>query len=274
MSEWLKTIVLGVVEGLTEFLPVSSTGHLLVASNLLRFEGSAGGTFEIFIQFGAVVALLVFYSRDVLAQARALRHDPMTRRFWLSVVVAFLPAAVLGLLLRNVIKSVLFGSPGVIAWSLILGGIVLIVVERLPRRSPSEPARPNVIAITPRQALIIGFAQSVALVPGVSRSGAAIVGGLLLGLDRATATTFAFYLAIPTLGAATLFDLASSFRRLTAGDLQFILVGTVVAGVVAGLSIKWLLSYVAHNTFVPFGIYRIIAGAVVLILMVTGILQT
>src|SRR5258708_4109173 len=181
MSEWLKTIVLGVVEGLTEFLPVSSTGHLLVASNLLRFEGSAGGTFEIFIQFGAVVALLVFYARDLLAQARALRHDPLTRRFWLSVIVAFLPAAVLGLLLRNVIKSVLFGSPAVIAWSLILGGIVLIVVERLPRRTPSEPARPNVIAITPRQALIIGFAQSVALVPGVSRSGAAIVGGLLLG---------------------------------------------------------------------------------------------
>jgi undecaprenyl-diphosphatase len=274
MSEWLKAIVLGVVEGLTEFLPVSSTGHLLVASNLLRFQESAGGTFEIFIQFGAVLALLVFYSRELLAQARALRHDPLTRRFWLSVILAFLPAAVLGLLLRNVIKSVLFGSPGVVAWSLILGGVVLIVVERLPRRSPSEPVSPNVIAITPRQALLIGLAQAVALVPGVSRSGAAIVGGLMLGLDRATATTFAFYLAIPTLGAATLFDLASSFRRLSPGDLQLLLVGTVVAGVVAGLSIKWLLSYVAHNTFAPFGIYRIIAGAAILGLMVTGILQS
>jgi undecaprenyl-diphosphatase len=273
MSEWLKAIVLGIVEGLTEFLPVSSTGHLLVASNLLRFQESAGGTFEIFIQFGAVLALLAFYARDLLSQARALRSDPLTRRFWLSIVVAFLPAAVLGLLLRNVIKSVLFGSPAVIAWSLILGGLVLIIVERLPRRSPSKTASTNVVAISPRQALIIGVAQAVALVPGVSRSGAAIVGGLLLGLDRPTATTFAFYLAIPTLGAATLFDLASSLRRLTVGDLQLLLVGTAVAAVVAGLSIKWLLGYVAHHTFVPFGVYRIIAGAVILGLMVNGILQ-
>ncbi len=270
MGEWWKAIVLGLVEGLTEFLPISSTGHLLIASDLLDFQQSSSGTFEIFIQFGAVLAVVGYYARDLLAQAGAVRTDPDVRRFWAGVVVAFLPAAVLGLLLRNWIKTVLFASPSVIAWSLILGGVVLILIERIPRRAAPTTTTPT--AITLRQAAIVGVAQATALVPGVSRSGASMVGGLLSGMDRPTATAFSFYLAIPTLGAATLVDLASSLGQLTSGDLQLLLIGTAVSAVVAGASIHWLIRYVAHHTFVPFGIYRVGAGLLILVLLSAGVL--
>ena len=269
LGEWWKAVILGIVEGLTEFLPISSTGHLLIVSDVLAFQQSIGGTFEIFIQFGAVLAVLGYYARDLLAQARAIPTDPAVRRFWAYIVVAFVPAAVLGLLFRGWIKAVLFASPAVIAWSLILGGIVLILVERRPRRGVITDTP---TAITIRQAIVVGLAQATALVPGVSRSGASMVGGLLAGLDRPTATTFSFYLAIPTLGAATLVDLLSSLRLLTSGDLQLLLIGTVVSAIVAGASIHWLLGYVAHHTFVPFGIYRIAVGLLLLGLIALGAL--
>lgn len=265
----VDAVVLGIVEGLTEFLPISSTGHLLIVSDLLAFRQSIGGTFEIFIQFGAVLAVLGYYARDLLTQARAAPSDPDVRRFWACIVLAFLPAAVLGLLLRSWIKAVLFASPAVIAWSLILGGIVLILIERRPRR---QAVTTTPTAITFRQALVIGLAQATALVPGVSRSGASMVGGLLAGLDRPTATAFSFYLAIPTLGAATVVDLLSSLGQLTSGDLQLLLIGTVVSGIVAGASIHWLLGYVAHHTFVPFGVYRIAVGLLLLSLVAMGAL--
>lgn len=262
MEEWLKTVFLGIVEGVTEFLPISSTGHLLVASDLVRFKESVGGTFEVFIQFGAVLAVLSFYASDLLAQARELPRDPHTRKFWVAILIAFLPAAIAGLLLRDFIKNELFTSPTIIGLALVLGGIVLIAVERIPHPKVTERAS----SVSWGQALVVGLAQVTALVPGVSRSGATIVGGLLAGLDRPAATTFSFYLAIPTLGAATLYDLAKSVRALTPSDLLYLIVGTVVAGVTAWLSIGWLLRYVAHHTFVPFGIYRIIAGAIVIAL--------
>jgi undecaprenyl-diphosphatase len=277
-GEAWKAVVLGVVEGVTEFLPVSSTAHLLIASRLLGFEQTDAGTFEVFIQFGAVLAVLGFYARELLSQARDIGRDARTRRFWLAIVLAFLPAALAGVVLRDWVKQVLFASPQVIAWALILGGIALILAERVPRRGAAGPAPwpakgsagpPAVPVISIVQALWIGFAQALALVPGVSRSGAAIVGGLLVGLDRATATRFSFYLAIPTLGAATVYDLAKSSGRLTASDLWLLLLGTVVAGLVAGASISWLLRYVSRHTFVPFGIYRIVAGVALLILSAT-----
>lgn len=283
MMELLKAVVMGVVQGLTEFLPVSSTGHLLIASNLLQFrEAEAlGGTFEIFIQFGTVLALLAFYGKDLLAQARGVASDALTRRFWLSIVIAFIPAAVLGLLLRGFIKTVLYGSPTIIAWSLIIGGIVLMVVDRLPRRNVERVERRHergdadvVREVRPIQALVVGLAQAVALIPGVSRSGASIVGGLLAGLDRSTATRFSFYLAIPTLGAATLADLVGSLKLITSDVLVLLLLGTVVSGIVGGLSIRWLLGYVANHTFVPFGIYRIVVGVLILALTATNILKT
>lgn len=269
MIEWLKVILLGLVEGVTEFLPISSTGHLLIAADLLHFERDLGGTFEIFIQFGAALAVLGFYARDLLAQARAVRTEVAVRRFWLGIVVAFVPAAIVGVLLRGWIKAVLFASPSLIAWSLIIGGIVLIVVERLPL---PVPAVWEVTGISLRQALIIGLAQVAALLPGVSRSGASMVGGMLAGLDRKTATSFSFYLALPTLGAATLLDFITTIGGLTRDDLAALLLGTVVAFLVAWLSIGWLLRYVATNSFLAFGLYRIAAGVVILALRQAAVL--
>jgi undecaprenyl-diphosphatase len=267
LDEWLKTVLLGIVEGATEFLPISSTGHLLIASRLVNFQENLGGTFEIFIQFGAVLAVIGFYAGDLLAQARALAHEPRARHFWLAVFIAFLPAAVVGLLLRDFMRNVLFASPTVIAWSFIIGGLVILLVELVPRPAPVSK---EATEVSWAQAIAVGCAQAVSLIPGVSRSGASIVGGLLVGMDRPTATTFSFYLAIPTLGAATLYDLARSLRGLNRGDLTFLLVGTVVSGVVAWIAIRWLLRYVAHHTLVPFGVYRILAGAALLALIAAG----
>jgi undecaprenyl-diphosphatase len=268
VEEWLKAVFLGIVEGVTEFLPISSTGHLLIAGQLVDFKESMGGTFDVFIQFGAVLAVIGFYASDLLTQARQLPYNPNTRHFWAAIAIAFLPAAIAGVLLRDFIKSELFTSPVVIALSFILGGIVMIIVERVPRPKTTE----RETKITWRQAGLVGLAQCVALIPGVSRSGATIIGGLLVGLDRPAATAFSFYLAIPTLGAATLYDLGRSVRTLTPSDYGFLLVGTVTAAIVAWLSIGWLLRYVAHNTFIPFGIYRILVGALILGLVAVGII--
>ena len=264
---WGIVVILGIVEGLTEFLPISSTAHLLIVSDLLGFQNNIGGTFEIFIQIGAIFAVVAYYANDLFAQARALTTSATTRRFWLAILLAFLPAAVVGIALRSWIKQVLFASPSVIAWALILGGIVLIVIERLPK--PAVRAQ-NVEQVSFGQALGIGVAQVLALVPGVSRSGASMVGGILGGLDRRTATAFSFYLAIPTLGAATLFDLLRSLDQISGSDIGRLLLGAVVAGVVAWISIGWLLRYVAGHSFVAFGIYRIVAGALILVLVAVG----
>ena len=264
---WGIVVVLGIVEGLTEFLPISSTAHLLIVADLLGFQGSIGGTFEIFIQLGAILAVVAYYASDLLAQARSLSASATTRRFWIAIVLAFLPAAVVGIALRSWIKQVLFASPSVIAWALIFGGIALIAIERLPKRAITAQ---DVEHVSFGQALGIGVAQVLALVPGVSRSGASMIGGMLGGLDRRTATAFSFYLAIPTLGAATVVDLLGSLGQISGSDVGRLLLGTAVAGVVAWMSIGWLLRYVAGHSFVAFGIYRIIVGALVLALVAAG----
>lgn len=264
---WGIVVILGIVEGLTEFLPISSTAHLLLVADLLGFQGSIGGTFEIFIQLGAILAVVAYYANDLRAQARSLPTSATARRFWIAIMIAFLPAAVVGLALRTWIKQVLFASPSVIAWALILGGVALIVIERLPKRAITAQ---DVEHISFGQALGIGVAQVLALVPGVSRSGASMIGGILGGLDRRTATAFSFYLAIPTLGAATLVDLLGSLDQISGSDVGRLLVGTLVAGVVAWMSIGWLLRYVAGHSFVAFGIYRIVVGALVLALVAAG----
>jgi undecaprenyl-diphosphatase len=266
---WVQVVILGIVEGLTEFLPISSTAHLLIVADLLNFQYSIEGTFEIFIQLGAILAVVAFYLRDLLEQARSVPHDQAVRRFWIGIVVAFVPAAVIGLTLRDWIKTVLFESPVVIATSLIVGGIIFIVVERLPQRTADTT---ELTDISWKQALGIGFAQVTALIPGVSRSGASIVGAMFAGLDRRTATAFSFYLAIPTLGGATVVDLLTNLDKLTPDDYGRLLVGTVVSGIVAWLSIGWLLRYVASNSFVPFGIYRIGVGLLILGLVAIGTL--
>jgi undecaprenyl-diphosphatase len=272
--EWWKVVILGVVQGITEWLPVSSTGHLLLAANLLDYQGSIGGTFEIFIQFGTVLSVIIFYFTDLLAQARGVlglgveeAERNRARHLWLGIILAFLPAALIGVLARDFIKTVLFDSPAIIATALIIGGVIFLLLERLPLRS----ARTDQLdQVSWRQALSVGIAQCFALVPGVSRSGASIVGGLLAGLDRRTATAFSFYLSIPTLGAATLVDLLSSYDQIGPGDWGRLLLGAVVAMIVGYLTIGWLLRYIASNSFVAFGIYRIVAGAIILVLVAVG----
>lgn len=264
---WVQVVTLGVVQGLTEFLPISSTAHLLIISNLLHFEGGIGGTFQIFIQSGTVVAVVAFYARDLIEQARDLPTRAEVRCFWLGIIIAFLPAALVGVVLRDWIKAVLFDAPIPIACSLIVGGIIFIFLERLPQRAAPVEA---ITRISFKQALGIGLAQVTAFIPGVSRSGASIVGGLLVGLDRRTATAFSFYLSIPTLGAATLADLLTNLDHITSADYARLLVGTLVAGVVGWFSIGWLLRYVSTNNFIPFGIYRIAAGLLILLLVALG----
>lgn len=258
MADPLSAAVLGVVEGVTEFLPISSTGHLIVAAEILRFESAAA--FEIIIQLGAVIAVMWFYHRQLLEQARQLPHDRSVQRFWLGVVLAFIPAAGVGLLLGDYIERVLF-SPQVVAVSLIVGGVVLWLVESVPRK----PVTHEAARITLRQALIVGLAQLTALVPGVSRSGATIVGGMLSGLDRPAATGFSFYLAIPTLGAATLYSLVRDFGAVTGGGLLELAIGMGVSFITSLLAMGWLLRYIARHDFKGFALYRIVAGVAILL---------
>lgn len=270
MNEWLQVIILGIVEGITEFLPISSTGHLIIGQALLDFPEHLSDTFAIFIQIGAVFAVLLYYWRDLIGQAKAIPTDAATRRFWLYILVAIIPAGGVGFLLRHWIKDVLFG-PLPVAISLIIGGIVFLWVER--RQKPqAEVTTDEVTQITLKQAIIIGLAQTVAMIPGVSRSGASIVGGMQAGLSRKAATTFSFYLAIPTLGGATLVELISSLEGINQNDLALLVVGAIISGIVAWFSIGWLLRFVSQNTFVAFGYYRIVIGLVLLVLVANQVI--
>lgn len=263
LPDWLIAVILGVVEGVTEFLPISSTGHLIVVGELVGLPESLKDTFEIVIQLGAVIAVIGYYWRDLWQQAKTVRQSPSVRNLWLAVFVAFLPAAVLGLLLDDIIESVLF-APTPIAIALIVGGIVFLVIERNAHEKPSVDGQ-TLEHISLRQAVLVGFCQTLALIPGVSRSGASIVGGMLVGLNREVATQFSFYLAIPTLGAATLYVLARNLEMLGSNNLALLALGTVVSGVVAWWSIGWLLRFIATNTFIVFGYYRIVVGLVILL---------
>lgn len=269
MSEWIKVIILGIVEGLTEFLPISSTGHLIVTAALLDFQNSLNGTFEIFIQLGAVIAVVFYYRRDLWRQVRALPSDRTTQRLWLGVLIAFVPAAGIGFLLLDRIKTVLF-HPTVVAASLIIGGLIFLLIER--RATPQTHEDTETLSITLKQAFLIGLAQITALIPGVSRSGASIIGGMQAGLSRKAATQFSFYLAIPTLGIATIYELITSLSEISSTQLASLLLGTLVSAVVAWVSIGWLLRYVSRNTFVVFGYYRIAAGVIILLAVAFNLL--
>lgn len=271
--DYIFTIILGIVEGLTEFLPISSTGHLLVASALLNFpridQGNFRVTFDIFIQIGAVFAVLIYFRNDLLQQARKITSDRVTQRFWLNVLIAFVPAAVVGILLNKFIDEKLTG-PVTIALALIVGGVIFLLIEAQPR----NPATKDLTKISPLQALLVGVAQITSLFPGVSRSGSTMVGGMLVDMDRPTATRFSFYLFIPTLGAATVYKLYSAAKdhALSLDQLPLLALGTAVAFVVSWLSIDWLLKYVANHSFRAFGIYRIVAGIVILALVLLKVI--
>jgi len=256
--------LLGLLEGLTEFLPVSSTGHLILLARLIGFEGPPGFVFEVAIQLGAILAVCVLYWRRLLAVLLGLPGDPAARRFALAVLLAFLPAAVIGALAHGFIKAVLF-SPYVVAVSLIAGGIAILAIERGIRQGWA-PVRVTSVAGMPwRVALGIGFCQCLAMVPGVSRSGASIMGALLLGVERRTATEFSFFLAIPTMLGATVYDLYKNRHALTPEGGALIALGFVAAFLAALLVVRWLVGYVGRHGFGGFAYYRIALGVVALV---------
>ena len=257
----LDIIIMGIVEGLTEFLPVSSTGHLILAGKLLGFHGPDDATFNIAIQTGAILAVLVAYwRRFTLVITGLFRADKGAIAFTRNVVLGFLPAAIAGVLLLKIVKAML-ESPMIVAVALIVGGVAILVIERMAKRVTAT----SVEAMSTGTSLGVGLIQCIAMIPGVSRSGATIMGGLLLGLDRKTAAEYSFFLAVPTLAGATALLLWKSRDTLSAGDLNAIGIGFVVSFVVALAVVKGFVAVVSRFGFAPFAWYRIIVGAAALV---------
>lgn len=255
MALW-QAILLGFLEGLTEFLPVSSTGHLLLAGHFLGFD-SPGKTFEVLIQLGAILAIIVVYFQYLWQMLCALPSDPRMQRFALALVIAFLPSAVFGALLHGFIKSVLFETPVLVCAMLILGGIVLLAVDRLELSVRYD----DTMDIPPARAFGIGLFQCLALIPGVSRSGSTIVGGLLLGADKRTAAEFSFFLAMPTMAGAFALDLYKNWGLLKMADAVPIGAGFVTAFVTAVVVVKVALDFISRHGFSLFGWWRIVVGS-------------
>ncbi len=258
----LQAVVLGIVEGLTEFLPVSSTGHLILIGDLLGFSGPTTSVFEVVIQLGAILAVVVGFFPRLSRVAFTLHEDPASRRFAIAVVLAFLPAAVVGVFAHDFIKAVLF-SPLVVSIALIVGGVILIVIDRFLR----EPRVFEVEAFSAGLALKIGCFQVLSMIPGVSRAGATIVGALLLGVDRRAAAEFSFFLAIPTMLGASALDLYKSRDLLTMNDAGVIAIGSVAAFFSAMLVVRTFVGFVGRHGFASFGWYRIVIGGLMLILL-------
>ncbi len=260
LAQLLEAVLLGVIEGLTEFVPVSSTGHLLLVGHFLGFE-NPGRTFEVLIQLGAILAVVLVYFSKLWNVVRALPTDPAARRFALGIVFAFLPAAAAGVALHDFIKTVLFETPALVCTMLILGGIVLLFVDRMK----IEPRYADAMQFPPLVALKIGLFQMLALVPGVSRSGSTIVGALLVGCDRRAAAEFSFFLAMPTMLGAFTYDLYKNRALLSSDDALLIALGFVAAFCAAIVVVRWLLDYVARHGFAAFALWRIGVGAIGLI---------
>jgi len=266
LDKTLVAALLGLLEGLTEFLPVSSTGHLLLAGHFLGFE-SKGKTFEVVIQLGAILALGSVYATMVTRLFLRARHDVAARLSILSVFIAFLPAVVVGLLAHGFIKNVLFETPMLIAIMLILGGFVLLVIDRIAPPAVHDDA----LALPLRKSLIIGLYQCLAMIPGVSRSGATIVGALLLGVEKRAAAEFSFLLSLPTMGAAVAYDLYKTRDVLDFGAVWEIAIGFAVAFVTAIVVVRWVLSYIGRNGYALFGWWRIIVGSAALLALSLGV---
>jgi undecaprenyl-diphosphatase len=266
----LKALIMGLVEGFTEFLPISSTGHLILTEHLLGFHGMEEKmkVFEIVIQAGAMVAVIWEFRARITAVLTGLA-DPRQQRFALNVLIAFIPAAVLGLLFDKAIKRVLF-APVPVALAFIIGGFVILWVEKRAKDHPTSARIISVDDLTPVDALKIGIAQAFALIPGTSRSGATIMGSMIFGLSRKVATEFSFFLAIPTLMGATVYSLYKERALLSAADLPLFTIGTVSAFFSAFLCVRWLLRYISSHTFTVFAWYRIAFGLLVLVTAYTG----
>ncbi|MDK1384056.1 Undecaprenyl-diphosphatase [Ensifer psoraleae] len=256
----ISALVLGLVEGLTEFIPVSSTAHVLLAGHFLGFR-SPGNTFAVLIQLGAILAILLVYFQRLLKIALALPTNAIARRFVLSVLIAFLPAAVIGAAAHGFIKSVLFETPMLICIVLIVGGLVLYAIDQLPLK----PRYTDVMEYPPSLAFKIGLFQCLAMIPGTSRSGATIAGALLMGTDKRSAAEFSFFLAMPTMVGAFAIDLYKNRDALSFEDVTLIAVGFIAAFVAGVFVVRSLLDFVSHRGFTPFAIWRIIVGVAGLI---------
>ncbi len=259
MNDVFNAVLLGIVEGLTEFLPVSSTGHLLVAESFLGLDKEKWEVFTVVIQFGAVLSVVAVYWRKIWEVISGLPSDPKARHFALAVIVAFLPAAILGVLIIKVINGFLLDparAPAVIATTWILGGILILVFERI---APA-PRYTDADTLPLSKALQIGFCQCLSLIPGVSRSGATILGGELLGVERKAAAAFTFYLAVPTMFGASVFELYKQHAGLTSANMEIIAIGFVVSFIVAFFVVKTFIGFIGRYGLKPFGWYRIAAG--------------
>jgi undecaprenyl-diphosphatase len=258
---WVEAGILGIVEGLTEFLPVSSTGHLILAADWLGFDSGVGKVFEVVIQLGAILAVCwLFRERILRLLAGLLRGDRAAVSFTVAVLVAFLPSAVIGVVFIKIIKYWLF-RPVIVAITLVLGGLVILWVERRPQRPETELAE----EISLRQALVVGLAQVVSMIPGTSRSGATIIGGMLGGMSRSAATDFSFFLAIPTMLGATVLDLVKNGGAMSSTEVIAIAFGFFAAFVSALVVIRFLIHFVAHHTLRVFAWYRIGFGGLMLV---------
>ncbi|MGB4101896.1 MAG: undecaprenyl-diphosphate phosphatase [Alphaproteobacteria bacterium] len=265
VSGLLDAAALGVIEGLTEFLPVSSTGHILLAEHFLGFE-SRSAVFEIVIQLGAILAVVALYFRRLARVALDFPTKTEARYFVFTVLAAFMPVVVLGALLHGFIKEVLFASPGLIAGMLIAGGVVMLLVERLPKREIiTDPER-----LPLRTAVGIGLFQCISMIPGVSRSGATIIGGMLLGVSRKAAAEFSFFLSIPTMVGASTFDLYKNHAALDSHDLTLILVGFGTAFLSALVVVQGFIGFISRHGLTPFAWYRIALGTVMLVALALG----
>ena len=260
--DWIllgKALILGVVEGLTEFLPISSTGHLILVGDLLQFNDEKGKIFEIVIQCGAILAVCWEYRAKIVSVFAHLTNERGAQRFALNLLIAFLPVAILGLVFGKAIKAALF-KPVPVAIAFIVGGLIILWAERRTHRITVE----SVDDMTWKDALKVGLAQCLALIPGTSRAGATIIGGLFLGLSRRAATEFSFFLAVPIMFAASGYQFVKYRDLLSASDLGPFAVGFVVSFVAALIAVKALIRYVAHHDFRAFAWYRIVLGAAVL----------
>jgi len=265
----VKAAIMGIVEGLTEFLPISSTGHLILAGSLLGFDDAKAKVFDIAIQTGAIFAVILVYWQKIRATVVALPTDRQAQRFVLNVLIGFLPAVVLGLLFGKAIKAHLF-TPVVVASTFIIGGFIILWAER---RAPSATRIESVDDMTPLDALKVGLVQCLAMVPGTSRSGATIIGGMLMGLSRKAATDYSFFLAIPTLIGAGVYSLYKERALLSVADIPMFATGLVFSFISAWICVRWLLRYISSHSFVPFAYYRIVFGIIVLVTAWTGWVQ-
>ena len=266
----IKAAIMGIVEGLTEFLPISSTGHLILAGALLGFDDDKAKVFDIAIQTGAIFAVILVYWQKIRSTLIALPNEKQAQQFALNVLVAFLPAVVLGLLFGKAIKAHLF-TPVVVATAFIVGGFIILWAEKRQKRNPASVRVHEVESMTTMDALKVGLVQCLAMIPGTSRSGSTIIGGMLLGLSRKASTDFSFYLAIPTLIGAGVYSLYKDRALLAMSDLPLFAVGLLFSFISAWLCIRWLLRYIATHDFVVFAWYRIAFGIVVLATAWSGV---